>query len=90
MKTLLILIALTHAADAGTTHYALTHGFRETLITPTPWVNDVILGDMATAQILGLRKLQHTHPKIAWTLAAASVSIRGYVVYHNLQTIRRR
>lgn len=90
MKTLLILIALSHAADSAETHYALTHGFRETMITQSAWANDVILGDVATAQILGLSKLQHTHPKIAWTLAAASVSIRGYVVYHNLQTLQRR
>jgi hypothetical protein len=91
MKILLFGVWLTFSGDAATTHYALTHGGKE-IVMPTqkPWVIDATVGAEAALSTTGILWLDKNHPKAAKVIGWSMVAVRGAVVVHNVEQLRKR
>jgi hypothetical protein len=88
-KLFLTTLAGTFAADAASTHYMLQGGAYEAVLTQNGYVNDAIIAGEAVAVGIGLSRWSHRHPTGALILGWTIVGVRGAVVAHNLDQIRR-
>ena len=91
MKTLLLLVALGHGADAGSSLYAFHRGAVESnpLIlsqSPAPFVAQ--MAGQAAAEMWILSRLSKDHPRAAKTLAWVTIGVRGSVAAHNVSVAR--
>lgn len=90
MKSLLLIVLLSHGADSGVTHAVRSPGVnRELLLTSNPWVTDGLIAGSATFQLAVFKKWHKKNPKTIWTLALVGAGVRGWAVYHNLHTVRK-
>lgn len=93
MNTLLILLSLLNAGDAGSTLYARQHvrGFYERDPIARPFVNLPTAGYFAAVGggIVGewqiARVGQKRHPKLTKVLVIAGIGIEGYLIQNNLR-----
>jgi hypothetical protein len=91
MKILLFGVWLSFGSDAATTHYALNHGGREVLIpTQNAYVIDAVAAGEALFASRALNKLNKTHPKAAKILGIGMIAARSFVVYSNVNQLRKR
>lgn len=91
MKHALLVAWITvHSLDAGTTHYALSHGARETVIpTQNKWVIDGVIGASATLTWVGLERLKEGHPKLATALKLIVIGTHVIAVSRNVHELRK-
>lgn len=90
MKLIILLINLTYGADAATTTYGIKHGATEVLMpTQNVFTLDSIAAGESIATSLGLVKLNKNHPKAARVLGWSLIAARGFVVYHNMNEVRK-
>ncbi len=90
MKPLLLTFNLLCGADAATTHYGLTHGAREIVLSQNPWVDDAAVAGGAITATYGLLWFDaHEHPKLARVLAWTAIGIRAAAVANNVYQIRK-
>lgn len=88
MKPLLLVLNLTLGADAATTHYALTHGAHELVLSQRPLITDAIVAGQAVGTSLALAWLdRRKHPKAARIVGWSFVAVRGAVVVSNLRQV---
>ena len=91
MKTILLGIYLTFGADAATTQYALNHGGREVLIpSQNVYVIDGVVAGEAFMTSKALSKFNKEHPKAAKIVGIGMIAVRSFVVYHNVEQLRKR
>ena len=92
MKTILFGIWLTCGSDAATTHYALTQRNAKEVVMPTqnPYAIDGIVAGEAALTSLGLYHLNRKHPSIARVVGWSMIALRGAVVVHNVEQLRKR
>ena len=89
MHYLLTIWLTTCAADATTTHLALTRGAREVVLTQSPALNDALIGGEALVGAFGARHLSIDHPRVARWVLVGSIVARGLVVAHNVRVLQR-
>jgi hypothetical protein len=91
MKILLFGIWLSYGSDAATTSYALKHGGREVLIpTQNAYIIDSVVAGEGILSTRGLMKLNKTHPRAAKILGIGMIAARSFVVYSNVNQLRKR
>jgi hypothetical protein len=87
---MLIVLNLTFGADATTTHYALKHNGTEVIIpSQNPFVVDSFVGAESLSTSIMLVKLNKNHPKAAKLIGWSIIGARGFVVYHNINELRK-
>jgi hypothetical protein len=90
MKIMLIVLNLTFGADATTTHYALKHNGTEVIIpSQNPFIIDGAVAAESLSTSLMLAKLNKNHPKAAKLIGWSIIGARGFVVYHNVNELRK-
>jgi hypothetical protein len=91
MKIILFGIWMTCSADAVTTHIGLNQGAREVVMpSQNPFILDSIGVSEAAVSSLGIVWLnKHKHPKAARILGWSIIAARGFVVYHNINELRK-
>jgi hypothetical protein len=90
MKIMLIVLNLTFGADATTTHYALKHNGTEVIIpSQNPFIVDGFVGAESFSTSIMLNKLGKNHPKAAKLIGWSIIGARGFVVYHNINELRK-
>ena len=92
MKIILFGIWLTCGFDAASTHYALTHRAALEVVMPTqnPYAIDGIVAGEAALTSLGLYHLNHNHPKLTRIAGWSMIALRGAVVVHNVEQLRKK
>jgi uncharacterized membrane protein YebE (DUF533 family) len=70
--------------DLATTMVAKNAGAQEANILASPYAKGAIAAGGGVV-LLNVRK---THPKLAWSIVAASIVANGYVAKHNLDVAR--
>ena len=90
MRTILLGIWLSYGADAATTNYALNRGGREILIPSQNVyvINGVVAGE-AYLSSHSLSKFSKKHPKAAKLVGIGMIAVRSFVVYHNVEQLRK-
>jgi hypothetical protein len=89
MKTLLLVYALSSGADAGSTHYALSQGATEVLLTQRHSANYAIIGAQATGVTYYLYRLHQAKPKAAKALTIALIAVKAFAVTNNIRVGQR-
>ena len=89
---LLITLALAQGGDATTTVIGLQQGMHEQhpALGQNVWVNTGIHSGAIVSEQLLLRRLHVQHPKLATSLAIASIGLHGWVTVHNVGAIRQQ
>lgn len=90
MKPLLVVLALSHGADLGTTLVGLSHGAHEIVLpTQSPIAISVIVGAELGVECYGLSQLAKSHPRAAKVIGWSIVGFRTTIAVHNMQQLRK-
>jgi hypothetical protein len=93
MKTLLFTLALANGGDLASTEYALTRpDIVATELNPLMHhrpVRIALKAGVATAEIVALRHMAKTHPKIAKAYAIGLIAANSYFTVHNLRQVHQ-
>ena len=78
------------AADAATTHVALSKGAVEVVLpTQNPFMIDGIVAGQAVAGYMLINHLYKDHPKLAIAIAVGVTAAHGYAALHNIHVTRQ-
>lgn len=90
MKTMLVVLALSHGADLGSTLVGLKHGAHEIVLpTQSPVAISVIVGAELGVESYGLLKLSREHPRAAKVIGWSIVGFRTTIAIHNVNQLRK-
>lgn len=85
LKLAFVTWAACTAADATTTHIALSQGAHEAMLTQNAVANDFILAAVNIPAMVVVEQWSKKHRKAAFALALAVSASHGWVAYHNVQ-----
>ncbi len=85
LKLAFVTWAVCTAADAATTHVALSKGAQEVVLTQNAVANDFILAGVNVPAMLVMEQWSKKHRKAAFALAMVVSASHGLVAYHNVQ-----
>jgi hypothetical protein len=90
MTPLLVVLALLHAGDGATSFAAVRAGGVELnpLQTRAPLWQLVEHGAVAGATLVALKRFEHSHPRLARTIAVSAIAVETYAVARNVHTLR--
>jgi hypothetical protein len=88
MKTLMLAAWLFGGtSDAVSTHYALTHGATEAVLSNRPVVTDIMVGTETAGGAFLLIRLHRSHPKTAVAFGILAGAGRSYIAYRNVRAV---
>ena len=92
MKILLFGIWLSLSADASTTTYGINHRLvREALIpSQNVYVINSVIASEGVLTTKGLMKLNEKHPVMAKVLGVGMIAARSFVIFNNVEQLRKR